>query len=154
MTGLQFSRITDDMTIQDALIEMLEQLKNNYQNQVNSYIENEMKCNQIINDIKQMAAQNDKDLSIFMKKIHNYGLTDGHNFNDLNKIRDSSKLSNIRDAYERAIDEHIKSISAHNRQIWDQDSSESSMLSGYVKVNDSSKENVYDSYEDNHNDNS
>ena len=113
-----------------------------------------MKCNQIINDIEKMATENDKDLSIFNKKIRNYGLTDEHDSNDLNKIRNISKLSNIRDAYERAIDENIKFISAQNRQIWDQDSSESSMLSGYVKVNDSSKENVYDSYEGNQNDNS
>ena len=72
----------------------------------------------------------------------------------MNKIRDINKLINIRDAYGSAIDEHIKSISAQNRQIWGQDSSESSMLRDYVKVNDSSKENVYDSYEDNQNDNS
>ena len=152
--GFQFNKITEDTTLQDASIDLLEQLKNNYQNQVNSNIENEMTCNRIINDIKNMATQNDKDLIIFTKNIHNYGLTDVYNPNDLNKIRDISKLSNIRDTYERAIDENIKSISAQNRQIWDQDSSESSMLSGYVKVNDSSKENVYDSYEDNQNDNS
>ena len=113
-----------------------------------------MKCNQIIRDIKQMAEQHDKDLSIYLKKIRNYGITDVYNPNDLYKIRDSSKLINIRDAYERAIDEHIKSISAQNRKIWGQDSSESSMLTDYVKVNDSSKENVYDSYEGDQNDNS